>query len=74
MIGTGTITGKVGPGNQVTSLALTDVTSVVFDIVAKTVTYFYGESKSLVVDMTDLSGITSTVVENVSLDVTVTDA
>lgn len=78
MIGSATITGKVGPATTVTALALSNVTSVVYDIVARTITFFYisalGAPKNLVVDMSDISAVTTTIVEGVSLTTVVTNA
>jgi len=78
MIGTATVTAKTGPGLTITAQALANVTAIRFNIAAETVEFDYtpsiGPPRTLVVSMSDLSTITSTVVEGASLDVVVTNA
>lgn len=72
MIGSATVTAKVGPGNSVSSLALADVKNVVFDIEHQVVGITYGSpAKTQYFEMTDLATGTLTFVAGVSLAVVI---
>lgn len=78
MVGTATITGKTGPGQLITAQALSNVSSVLFDIAAGIVKFNFtpagGPPRSIDIDMSDLSTVTTTIVEATSLNVVVTNA
>lgn len=57
MSNTATITGTLGPGEEVTSLALTNVKSVNFDFVARTVRVDHGD-KTQYFSYADVSTVT----------------
>ncbi len=57
-----TLTAKIGPAVQATSMALTDVTGINFDLAAKTVAITYGDPpKTLYADESNPTSVTTTV-------------